>query len=59
MESGNLDSDEQRKSMSRSMAAESEQLLGVVRRAVLSHEEQYYALRMARDTEARAEDVDK
>ena len=45
--------------MSRSMAAESEQLLGVVRRAVLSHEEQYYALRMARDTEARAEDVDK
>ena len=34
--------------MSRGMAAESEQLLGVVRSAVLSHKVQYYALHMAR-----------
>ena len=41
-------SEEQRRSMSRTVAAESEQLLGVVRSAALTHEEQYYALRMAR-----------
>ena len=33
-------SEEQRLSKSRSIAAETEQLLGVVRRAALSHEEQ-------------------
>ena len=50
-------SDEQRRSMSRSMAAELEQLLGVVKSAALFHEEQYYTLRMARYAEARAEDM--
>ena len=38
--------DEERMTMSRSIAAESEELLGVVRTAVLSHEEQYYAPRI-------------
>ena len=36
--------EEQRRSMSRAMTAESEQLLGVVRCAALTHEEQDYAL---------------
>ena len=39
------------------MAAESEQLLGVMRSAALSYEEQYYALRMARYPDASAEDM--
>ena len=43
--------------MSSSMTAESKQPLGVVRRAALSHEKQYYALRMARYPEALAEDT--
>ena len=34
--------------MSRSMTAESEQLLEVFKSAALTHEEQYYALRIAR-----------
>ena len=50
-------SEEQRLSMPRSIVAESEQLLGLVRRAALSHEEQYYTLRKARYSEARAEDM--
>ena len=40
-----------------SMAAESEQLRGVVRSAAMSHEEQYYALRMARYPDASAENM--
>ena len=43
--------------MSRTMAAKSEQLLGVVRSAALIHEKQYYALQMARNPQARAEDM--
>ena len=43
--------EEQRLSMFRSIAAESE-LLGLVRRDALSHEEQYYSLRKARYPEA-------
>ena len=44
--------------MSRSMAAESEQLLGVVRSAALTREEQFYALGIyARYLQARAEDI--
>ena len=43
--------------MSRTVAAESEQLLGVCRSAALTHEEQYYALRMARYPQAREEDM--
>ena len=39
------------------MAAESEQLLGVVRSAALTHEEQYYALRIARYPQAKSEDM--
>ena len=39
------------------MAEESEQLLGLVRRAACSHEERLYLLRQARYTEARAEDL--
>ena len=35
-------SEEQRLSMSRSIAAGSEQLLGLVRRVAVSHEEQFY-----------------
>ena len=50
-------SNKQRKSMSRSMAMASEQQLRVVRRASLSHEDQYNALRMARYPEARTEDI--
>ena len=50
-------SKEQRGSMSRSMTAESEHLLRVVRSAALSHEEQYYALRMTRYSDATAKDV--
>ena len=46
-------SDEQRRSKSRSVTAESEQLLGVVRMAALSHEEQYNTLRKARYQEVR------
>ena len=42
--------------MLRTMTAESDQLLGMCRSAVLAHEEQYYALRMARYPQARAED---
>ena len=41
--------------MSESMAMESEQLLGVVRSAALSHKEKYYALRIARYPDARTE----
>ena len=43
--------------MSRTIAAESEQLLGVCRSSALTHEEQYYALRMARYPQAREEDM--
>ena len=43
--------------MSRSMAAQSEQLLGVVKCAALAHEEQYHALRMVRYIDVRAEDM--
>ena len=43
--------------MWRNMAAESEQLLGVVMSAALSHEEQYYTLCIARYLDARAEDM--
>ena len=50
-------SEKQRRSMSRSMAAESEQLLGVCRSAALTYEEQYYALQMVRCPDARAEDM--
>ena len=39
-----------------SIAAESEQLLGVIRRAALTQEEQYFSLHMTRYPEARAED---
>ena len=42
-------SEKQRLSMSRSTDAESEQLLGLVRRAALSREEQYYSLRKVED----------
>ena len=55
VEGGNQDGNEQRKSMSRSIAAESEQLLGVVRRAALSY--YCYALCMSRYPEARGEDM--
>ena len=48
---------EQKKFITRGIATESEQLFGVVRRAALSHEEQYYGLRMVRYPEARAEDM--
>ena len=48
-------SEDQRRSMSRTVAAESEQLLGGCRSAASAHEEQYYALRMARNPQARAE----
>ena len=47
----------QRRSMSRSAAEESEQLLGLCRSVTLTHEEQYYALRMARYPQAREEDM--
>ena len=50
-------SEEQRHSMSRSIATESEQLLGVVRIAALSHEEKYNVLRKARYSDAQAEDM--
>ena len=40
--------------MSWTMAAESEQLLRVVRSVALTYEEQYYALQMARYPQARA-----
>ena len=50
-------SEEQSLSMSRIIATESEQLLGMVRRTALSHEEQYYTLREARYSEARVEDM--
>ena len=49
--------EDQRRSMSRSIAAESEQLLGVCRSAALTHEEQYNALRTARYPQAREEDM--
>ena len=41
-------SEEQRSSMHRSIVAASEQLLGVMIRAALSHEEQYYILHTAK-----------
>ena len=41
-------SERRRLSMSRSIAAKSEQLLGLVRRAAQYHEEQYYSLRKVR-----------
>ena len=50
-------SDEQRQAISRGMTEESEQLLGMVRRAAGSHEEQLYMLRQARYPEARAEGI--
>ena len=50
-------SEEQRRSMPGSMTAESEQQLEVMRCAALSYEEKYYALRMARYPDARAEDI--
>ena len=50
-------SEEQRRSMSRRMAAESEQLLGVVRSVALTHKEKYYRLRLAKYPDARAEDM--
>ena len=50
-------SEDQKRSMSRTMAAESEQLLGVCRSAALTHEEQYCALRMTRYPQAREEDM--
>ena len=50
-------SEEQRLSMSTSIVAESEQLLGLVRMAALPHEEQYYTLRKASYTKALAEDI--
>ena len=43
--------------MSRSIPAESGQLLGVARRAALSYEEKCYTLRKARYPEVRAEDM--
>ena len=49
--------DEKRSSMSRIIAVESEHLLSLVRRAGLSHKEQYYSLRKARYLEARAENM--
>ena len=50
-------SEEQRLSMYRSTAAESEQLLGLVTRAALPHKEQFYTLWNARYLEVRAEDI--
>ena len=44
-------------SMSRSLAVESEQLLGVIRMAAANHEARYYMLRKARYSESRAEDM--
>ena len=49
--------EDQRRSMSRTIAAESEQILGVCRGAALTHEEQCCALRMARYPQAREEDM--
>ena len=43
--------------MSRSLAVESEQLLGVVRKAAVNHEARYYMLHKARYPASRAENM--
>ena len=51
-------SEEQRLSTSRSIAAESEQLFDLVRRAALLYEEQFYTLWKARYPEEQAEELE-
>ena len=50
---------EQRTSMSRSLAVESEQLLDVIRMAAVNHETCYYMLRKARYPASRAENMQR